>query len=263
MRVISFVNLKGGVGKTLTTINTAAILAKIHGKSVLVIDADSQCNTTEFFGLGDKKITLADALCEKSPDIETVGSAVGFSPYHDIMVLPASDRLMDLDLTKVREQKVNIECLVNLRKAYEDAPMIFIKTPEIILIDCPPAFNAASTAALLASDEVIIPIKLDAFSLRGMANLTRQIENMREINPGLRLSGLLPTMYYKSDKIAEAEKLLRNSGLPVYPHIRRTPKADDSTFAGMPLIESSPTCAAAKDYRRFVEELLKGGEQNG
>lgn len=260
MRVISFTNLKGGVAKTTSVINTAAILARLHEKSVLVIDADSQCNTTEFFKRDDLPgacTTLADAL-RTAPDAgATAVNAIYSTSFEGVDIIQADDSLMGLDLTRAAD--LYTDCIADLvwrlrlRKADYD----------YVLIDCPPAFNAASTAALIGSDEVIIPIKLDAFSLRGMSNLTRQIENMREINPGLRLGGLLPTMYYKSDKIAEAEKLLRYSGLPVYPHIRRTPKADDSTFAGKPLIESSPTCAAAKDYRRFVEKLMKGGEQNG
>ena len=260
MRVISFVNLKGGVGKTLSTINTAAILAKVHEKNVLVIDADSQCNMTEFFKRDDligKCYTLADAL-RAAPDAgETARNAIYATSFEGVDIIQADDSLMGLDLTSAVH--LYTDCLADLVRRLKLRKADY----DFVLIDCPPAFNAASTAALLASDEVIIPIKLDAFSLRGMSNLTRQIENMREINPGLRLGGLLPTMYYKSDKIQDAMKLLRYSGLPIYPRIRRTPKADDSTFAGRPLIETSPTCAAAKDYRHFVDELLKGGEQNG
>lgn len=132
-----------------------------------------------------------------------------------------------------------------------------------VLVDCPPAFNAASAAALIAADEVIIPIKLDAFSLRGMANLMRQIANMRQINPKLRLGGLLPTMWYRSENIQRAEETLRASGLPVYPHIRRTNKVDDMTFAQEPLLISSPKSAAGKDYRTFVRTLMEGGAVNG
>lgn len=260
MRVISFVNLKGGVGKTTTTINTAAILAKVHGKSVLVVDADSQCNLTEFFRSDNQPrvcSTLADALTTAPDAGKTALHTIYATGFDGVDIIPADDSLMGLDLTSAAG--LYTDCLADLKGRLKGQRNDY----DFMLIDCPPAFNAASTAALLASDEVIIPIKLDAFSIRGMGNLTRQIENMREINPGLRLGGLLPTMYYKSDKIQNAMKLLHYSGLPIYPRIRRTPKADDSTFAGRPLIDTSPTCAAAKDYRHFVDMLLKGGEQNG
>ena len=157
---------------------------------------------------------------------------------------------MDLDLTKVEDGKIYTRCLADLKGLVAEGY-------DYMLIDCPPAFNAAAAAALIAADEVIIPIKLDAFSLRGMGNLMQQIANMRRINPALRLGGLLPTMWYKSAQVEEAEEQLRSSGLPVYPHIRRTAKVDDMTFRQEPLTVSSPKSAACVDYRRFVRELLK------
>ena len=264
MRVISFVNLKGGVAKTTSVINTAAILARIHSKRVLVVDADSQCNTTDFLGVdNDDFFTLAEMLLEPpGPECFPL-QCIHKSELQGVAVIPASDRLMDLDLTKVSEQKVYPRCLDDLRIVLENTLDPVTCAPDFMLIDCPPAFNAASTAALMASDEVVIPIKLDAFSLRGMANLTRQIANMREINPKLRLAGLLPTMWYRGEPIRQAEEMLRKSGLPVFSHIRRTPKVDAMTFDGRPLLESSPQCAAQRDYLRFVDELMKGGEQNG
>lgn len=96
-----------------------------------------------------------------------------------------------------------------------------------------------------------------------MANMMRQVANMREINPQLKVAGCLPTMWYNSPKIVEAEEALKKSGLPVFEHIRRTDKVDDMTFAQEPLLISSPRSAAGVDYRRFVRELLKGGANNG
>ena len=109
---------------------------------------------------------------------------------------------------------------------------------------------------------MIIPVKLDAFALQGMGNLMRQIKNMRAINPRLRLGGLLPVMWYGSEQIRKAEAQLRLFDLPVYPHIRRSPKVDDMTFAQRPLIQSSPRSGACRDYRRLVQILL-GGDRNG
>lgn len=251
MRVIAFLNLKGGVAKTATTVNTAAILAKDYGMRVLVADADSQANTSEFLGMDAAPAgTLADLLRAK-PEVGGLGkSCIMRSSLKGVDLLPADDTLMDLDLTKAEDGRLYTGCLKELA-AYVGSLYDFM------LIDCPPAFNGASAAALIAADEVIIPIKLDAFSLRGMGNLMRQIENMRRINPALRLGGLLPTMWYKSEQVEEAEEQLRSSGLPVYPHIRRTAKVDDMTFKQQPLTVSSPKSAACVDYRRFVRKLLK------
>ena len=133
---------------------------------------------------------------------------------------------------------------------------------DYILIDCPPAFNAASAAALVAADDIIIPIKLDAFSLRGMGNLMRQISNMRKINPRLKLSGVRPTMWYRDAQMQEAEKMLADAGLTVFPHIRRSDKVDRMTWQQRPLLATSPNSAAGVDYRRFVKAYMRGGKEN-
>ena len=241
MRTTAILNLKGGVAKTSTAVNMAAILASDYEKRVLVVDADSQCNATDFFGGIEKShCTFADMLrriCVNEP--------IKPSSFPGVDLLPADDTLMDLDLSKIEDQTVDVACLKRKLNG-------LAKKYDAVVIDCPPAFNAASAAALVAADDVVIPIKLDAFSLRGMSNLMRQIGNMRKINKNLRLAGLLPTMCYKSESISDAMEQLRASGLPVFSPIRRTPKVDDMTFAQEPLIVSSPKSAACVDYRRFV-----------
>lgn len=258
MRTSVILNLKGGVAKTATAVNVAAILASDYKQRVLLVDADSQCNTTEFFGGDAAQGNLAEVLRHTESD-EGMFAVCNIQPsnFPGIDLLAGDDSLMDLDLTKVETEAVQatvLRCMVDTLAANDRY--------DWVLVDCPPAFNAASAAALLAADEVIIPIKLDAFSLRGMTNLLRQISNMRRINPKLRLAGCLPTMWYKSDNIQEAERTLKESGLPVFPHIRHTRKVDDMTFAQEPLLISSPRSAAGVDYRRFVAELVKGGACN-
>lgn len=261
MKTIAICNLKGGVAKTTTTVNVAAILAKEHHKRVLVIDADSQANTTHFFHV-TAEATLADLL--RIPPVERTHFSVQVQaalmiqqtaiPF--LQVLPADNTLMDLDLSKVESDAVFTGCIKmltqNLASSYD-----------YCLIDCPPAFNAASTAALIAADEVLIPVKLDAFALEGMANLMQQIYNMRTINRKLVVRGLLPVMWYRNDTIIEAEQTLRKSTLPVFHHIRSTPKVDLMTWAQEPLIISSPRSGACRDYRRLVGDLLEGGAGNG
>lgn len=254
IRTTAIVNLKGGVAKSTTVINMAAILARKHGKKVLIIDADSQCNTTEFFGADPNKGNLATVLrnsgAEPKPGVDAAWN-IQVTRFPGIDILAGDDSLMDLDLSKVEQQTVNANVLRYLtdevREMYDYA-----------FIDCPPAFNAASAAALIAADDVIIPIKLDAFSLRGMVNLMRQIQNMRRINPNLKIAGVLPTMWYKDPEIAAAEAQLRKAGLHVFHHIRRSDKVDRMTFRQEPLLVSSPKSSAGKDYRKFVEEFMGG-----
>ena len=248
MRVTAILNLKGGVAKTVTCVNMAAILAADQGKRVLVVDADSQANTTEFFGGAEfGGSTISDLL--RRTDVNPVIRATGTAR---ISLIAADDSLMDLDLSSVKSKEADMACLRQLLSHH-------LADFDYCLIDCPPAFNAAAAAALLTADDVIIPIKLDAFSLRGMTNLMRQVRNMQTINPNLRIAGLLPTMVYPSEQIKKALEILRVSDFNVYTPIRKTAKVDDMTFSQKPLIESSPHSAACVDYRRFVKAYMKEG----
>lgn len=257
MRTIAILNLKGGVGKTVTAINVSYILAAEHRQRVLLVDADSQANTTEFFGADPAKGNLADVLT--APDGAYGCASIQATRYACLDLLAASDRLMDLDLSKVELQQARPTAMVELLSHLREIDQEY----DTILIDCPPAFSAAAAAALLAADEVVIPIKLDAFSLRGMGNLMRQVTNMRRINPRLRIAGCLPTMFYRSDDTRRALETLQVSDLPVFRTvIRRSNRVDGMTFAQQPLALFSPTSAAGVDYRRFVREL-EGGAYRG
>ena len=255
MKTISIMNLKGGVGKTVTAINMAAILSRDYAATVLLVDADSQGNLTEFIraGLPAKSCRNEGGLADL---LRGIDGAIRTTALDGADLIPASDDLMDLDVSTVRSGKSDPMHLVDFLRDCDDEYAYCI-------IDCPPAFNAAATAALIAADEVLIPMKLDAFGLRGMANLLAQVKNMQRVNPRLEVGGILPTMYYKAEQMDTAEKLLRESGLPVYSHIRRSTKVDEMTFAQLPIIKSSPKSGACRDYRRFVAEWLRGGEQDG
>lgn len=199
MKVISIINLKGGVGKTVTAINMAAILAGDYAKRVLLIDADSQHNTTDFFGVSSSGSTLSDVLAGRAdyyPEFVLPADA-------GIDILPADDSLMELDISQIKCQTVRGSVLRDLMVA-----LVEDDAYDYVIVDCPPAFNAASTAALVASDEAVIPIKLDAFSLSGLNNVLRQIMSMHAINPRLRVAGCLVTMWTKASSDAEADASL-------------------------------------------------------
>ena len=254
MRTTAVINQKGGVAKTVTVVNMAAILARIHHKRVLVVDADAQGNTTEFFGGSTPGHPTFATMLRDMDCIDPVQP----TSMADVWLIAADDSLMDLDLSAIRSSSADPNCL--LRYLTKQAKDKF----DYVLVDCPPAFNAAAAAALIAADDVIIPIKLDAFSVRGMTNLVRQVNNMGKINQRLIVAGILPTMWRNEETIKDAERKLRLADLPVFPHIRQSSKVDDSTFQQRPLIYSSPTSGATVDYKHFVERYIRqGGERDG
>jgi chromosome partitioning protein len=254
MKTICVMNLKGGVGKTVTADNMAAILAHDHGKRVLLVDADHQGNTSRFFGADLTEPTIRDVLTGDAPSYwpDTVQPTI----HERLSLLPADMGLAELDTA--RDDRAKLLALRELLELFSEDSAY-----DYAIIDMPPAFSFAARAALLAADEVIIPIKLDAFSVDGMAELVRQINSMRRVNFNLRLAGVLITMWRPTDMVREAEKLLRGGSVPVYQSvIRRTDLVDESTFSRQPLIQYSPRSAACVDYRRFVAEYL-GGARNG
>lgn len=260
MKTISIVNLKGGVGKTVTSVNMAAILAGDYDKKVLVIDADPQANTTRFFKLDGEKCNTIYGIM--NGDANNAYDFIYKTAIANISCVPSEIGLIEADISSVRDGG-GIKILGGFISALNDDSDLafeFCSDPvfDYVIIDCPPSFTAASVAAIAASDEVIIPIKIDAFALDGMRELLAQIDSVKLIRPGIRVAGVLVTMWHNSPAVVQGEALLREAGLSVFEtHIRRSDKVDESTFTGQSLEQYSKYCAAAIDYRSFVAEYVE------
>lgn len=250
MKTIAIVNLKGGVGKTVTAVNMAAILATEYDQRVLLVDADPQANATQSLLPPGEYNTLAALLmgCADVYDNLAYESAI-----RGVAVLPADDELRNLDVDLLEGGRPNLNAIRDLRDAIAEDDAF-----DCMIIDCPPALSPACAAAIAASTDVVIPIKLDAYSVRGMNELTAQIDRLRRLYPDVHVSGVLPTVWYRCEAVEQGETLLREHA-PVHvfhTHIRRSPKVDESTWTGEPVVCWSPRSAAAQDYRSFVEEFL-------
>ena len=259
MRTAVILNCKGGVGKTVTTINMAAELAA-RGKRVIAVDADPQCNLTKFYlnNAEEGYVTLYDILTG------------AYEPYYADWILDARENIglipgsMDLVLADVRALKdgtIRLDAIRQLAETIaEDGEADFM------LIDCPPSFTAATTAALAAADDVIIPIKLDAFSIAGVGELLRQIAGMRDANPRIRIAGALVTQYDGTTVSRETLEALNESAVPLFrTQIHRTTAVDRSTYERKPVRELQGTYAkrCAEEYADVVDEWLKGCGGNG
>ena len=255
MRTICFLNLKGGVAKSTSVINLADQLARA-GKKVLVVDADSQCNTGEFLGATDIDGSLYTILTHPHTDIDDRFTCCINNVRDRLDVVPASPRMMELDLTAISTGQVypaSLREFLLMLAETEDVPYDFC------LIDCPPGFTASCTAGLMAADEVIIPSTQDAFSLSGMAHLLAQIQTMRKVNPRLRLLGVLLTMVVKNDILVKVQAALQESKIPVlYPMIPASEKVGGMTWEREPLSTYSPRSGPGRAYRILSERLMGG-----
>ena len=194
MRTTAFQNIKGGVGKSTTVINVAAILAE-QGRRVLAIDADPQANLTQFF-LGTEAAETVDNTMAQLLDVYAAGRSCDAEDYlHDtaipgIQIVPSSIDLIDADIASVQTGgaiRAVRDLLDALCEGEEEPPY------DNILIDCPPSFTAASVAALYAADDVVIPVEADLFSIMGLSTLVKQIGSMRSVQPRIRIAGALIT----------------------------------------------------------------------
>lgn len=259
MRTTLVFNAKGGVGKTVTTINMAAELAA-RGKRVVAVDADPQCNLTNFYLKGAEEgfTSLYEVL---TGDHEPFYDDWMLDAAENIKLVPGSMDLILADVHALQQKDIKLTAIRELAEtiAEDDAA-------DFMLIDSPPSFTAATTAALAAADDVVIPMKLDAFSLSGVGELLRQIAAMRDVNPRLRVSGVLVTQYDGTTVALETADALRESAVPIFATmIHRTTAVDRSTFERKPLREMAGTYAkrAAEEYGALVDEWLKGGSNNG
>lgn len=252
MKTISIINLKGGVAKTISAANIAHILSVVHGKRVLLVDNDKQGNISKMFGLHSyNDPSIAEILTEREADLEEI---ITPTQYGTLDIIPANMTLL----------KANLEVLLDTGRPQQTRLRAAFKRIageyEYCVIDCAPDINISTINALVASDDILIPIKIDKFAFDGLTELKEQIDNTREdFNPGLTLRGCFVTSYQNNEVNRQGEAWLREQKeYPLFAtHIRRTEKVDESTFASTPIIEYSRRCGAARDYLSLVNEYLQ------
>ncbi|MCM1217524.1 MAG: AAA family ATPase [Lachnospiraceae bacterium] len=263
MKTVAIINMKGGCGKTTTAVNMAHILGRHYGKRVLLVDNDKQGNASKAYAVHSYGLpSVADILTGGTDILEVIRK----TDFDFIDVIPANMHLLTANLEIIMDQEIEQQTI--LRDQFERVDPMY----DYCIIDCPPDINISVINALVAADEVIIPVKIDGYSLDGMEELEKQIENVKELNPKIKFRGCLVTMFYRTlwkDENGEYQQGVNEQGkewlkMQKYPvfhtHIRRTPKkVDENTFMDIPLIEYSPRCGASKDYRQFVEEYLGTG----
>jgi len=249
VKVISIVNQKGGVAKTTTTVNLATALAAMD-KKVLVIDLDPQGNSSTGFGINQqqRKFTIYQALTNSIKLEEAIISTS--IPNLKIVTSNTNLSAAELDLTELKEREYILTKLLEKVKVLYD----------YIIIDCPPSLNLLTVNALVAADEVLIPMQCDFYSLEGLSHLLKTIEIIeKKLNPKIRIAGILFTMYDRRNRLTEqVEEDVRNclGELVFKTVIPRNIKLSEAPSYGKPAIIYDYKCAGAIAYMEFTKEML-------
>ncbi len=194
MKTISIINLKGGVAKTISAANIAHILATVHNKRVLLVDNDKQGNISKMFGVHSyDNMSITDILMERFNDIHEI---ITPSQFIRLDIIPANMTLLEANTIEKEKHRQT-----RLRTAFKGIAGVY----DYCVIDNAPDLNMSTINALVASDDVIIPIKIDKFAFDGLAELAEQINNIcsnKELNSRLALKGCFITSYQSIERVS-------------------------------------------------------------
>jgi chromosome partitioning protein len=250
-RVIAAANRKGGVGKTTTAVNVAAGLAYLEEKRVLLIDLDPQGNASISLGVDieDLEYSVKDLLTGKITDFQRLLWDKG----ENLKILPSNSSLTEIEPALLSS--------IDGRKRFRERIKPILSQFDYIIIDTAPTTGVLTQSALIAADEVIVPVDVGYLSIQGIKQLLGEIEQVRmHENPDLVLSGVLLTKFDSRTKLSQqVEDVLRRSFpkeafktvIRVNIDLIRCQIDRKSIFA------TEPTSTGAQDYRNLIDEILK------
>lgn len=248
-RIIAIANQKGGVGKSTTAVSLGAALADL-GFRVLVVDLDPQGNASTGLGIRHdaRATTVYDVVVTEAP----VGQAVVETGVKGLFAIPSTIDLAGAEIELVSQFSRESR----LKKALEpvrEGPYDFV------LLDCPPSLGLLTVNALTAAEELIVPIQCEYYALEGLGQLLRNVSLVQQnINPGLRLTGIVMTMFDSRTKLSEqvVDEVRRFFGELVYDVIiPRTVRLSEAPGFGQPITVYDPRSKGAETYRDLAREV--------
>lgn len=251
MTTLAVANQKGGSAKTTTTINLGAALAAFD-RRVLLVDTDPQGHLAEGFGIAsgsldkeislvlDGKVTMAEIVINVRPNLDLAPSNIRLSYLEALL------------FTRHRREDKLKNSLESARNQYD-----------IIVVDCPPSLGLLTVNALSAADCVLIPMVCDFYAMLGVSLLLDVIEEMRiELNPSLRILGILPTRLNRTihaREVLERTKAELVGRVRVFePAVNESVRFKEAIAAAKTIFEYAPNLEGAEAYRSLAKEIING-----
>jgi len=250
MTGIAVINNKGGVAKTITSVNLAYALATKHHLKTLLIDMDGQANaTSNLGGLSESQPTIHDVLFHKKPIVE----AIIQTDYKNLHLLPSSDEFLLASAIMRTEEMIPPQLF--LRQAIGSA----LDNYHFIVYDCPPSLDVLTANVLNVADYAIIPTLAADSSVQGIGRVKEAIMKMNLVRyTDLKILGVLLTRAKERLVVTQHNiQMIKEFDVPLFKtFIRDTTRVAQSESMHMPVMAFDSRCTASRDYEQLVGEVL-------
>jgi len=250
---IAVINQKGGVGKTTTVINLAASLS-ILGQKILIVDLDPQGNATTGLGKSnnDEEKNIYNLLIKK----KNIQEVIQNTKVKNLDVIGSNVNLSGLEVETANDTNRAFA----LKQIFEKEKDLLSKYDNVF-IDCPPSLSLLTIMALVASEELLVPLQTEFFALEGITQLVKTIDRIKvNLNPQLMVRGILLTMFDKRNKLSsQVDKEARNYFKEkVYETIiPRNVRLSEAPSHGLPCVIYDKTCLGSKSYFNLANEFIR------
>jgi len=260
VRKIAIANQKGGVGKTTTSVNLATYLA-LEGRHVLLVDMDSQGNSTSGLGLNRNELpcTIRDVLLGEA----TIADAKNLSSIRGLDVIGSNNDTIEAETLLLRDPdgKCVLQNALNSHMETESQrAQVSGGSTDFIVMDCPPSLGLLTVNALMAADTLLLPVQCEYYAMEGLTDLLRTFTIIKqEFNPQLELEGIVLTMADSRTNLSRevGEEIRRHYGRHVFQTvIPRSVRLSEAPSHGVPIALYAPGSNGAQAYHQLALEVI-------